>query len=215
MRDADSEDLWRSAAVAARMLAGWACLAVALLDLGMGIDLGAGTTDRSYLIFHVVLLLGGLLLLGMGRLPKRPRPLAYALTAALAVLAVVFAALPRTSTVCCMRGQAVRHGFPFTFLAWDVGEPQHFSISHAITDLVFWFLLGLLLLAVVTQVLPSRAVASPVEPARPATHAEERATQAEERATHPEGRAIQAEGLPPLPPGHERAAGDENVRGLP
>jgi len=150
MRDDGSEDLWAASAISARLIAGWACAAVAVLDLSMGLG------PRPYLIFHAMLLAGGLLLLTMGNLPKKPSPIGYAVTAALALLALVLAALPRTSTVCCMRGLAIRHGYPLTVLAWDDGQKRHFAPGHAVADLVFWFLAGLIVLAAVTQALPRR-----------------------------------------------------------
>ena len=191
MRDVGSEDLWVSSAIGARLMAGWACAAVGALNLSMGLD------PSPYLIFHTVLLAGGLLLLTMGKLPKTPGPIGYAVTAALAVLALVLAALPPTSIACCLGGLAVRHGYPLTILAWDAGQKRHFAPAYVVADLVFWSLAGLILLVAVTLVLPRRAVIAGPEPDwRPTggpTHAEEQAGA--------EGRA--------------RAADDESVRGLP
>jgi len=148
MRDADSQGLWASAAIGVRLIVGWACVAVGVLDLSMGLG------PRPYSIFHAVLLAGGLLLLAMGKLPRQPGPIGYAVAAALAVLALALAALPRTSAVCCMRDLAIRHGYPLTVLAWDDGQERHFSAGHAVADLLFWCLAGLILLVAVTMALP-------------------------------------------------------------
>lgn len=203
MRDAGSEELWASSAIGVRLIGGWACTAVGVLDLSMGLD------PRPYVIFHAVLLAGGLLLLAMGKLPKRPTPIGYAVTAALAVPALVLAALPRTSAACCMRDLAIRHGYPLTVLAWDDGRKRHFSPGHTVADLLFWCLAGLIVLVAATLVLRRRPAAATanaagaaandlaggaVESGRRATHAEDRAAAEVDRA---------------------RAADDENVGGLP
>lgn len=185
-----SDDLRTSLAIGARLLAGWACVAVGVLDLSMGIDTAPGTTDGSYLLFHLVLVAGGLLLLGLGRLRKTPTRFGYGVTTALAVLASAVTALPSTRIVCCLLDFDVRHGYPLTLVAWNRGQPRHFAPAHAVADLIFWMLAGVLLLVLVTQLRP--------EP-RPPAGAEGQPTHAEERAT--------AEPTP--------VADDENVGGLP
>jgi hypothetical protein len=198
------DDLRTSLVVGARLLAGWGCAAVGVLDLSMGIDTGVGPTDGPYLLFHVVVLAGGLLLLGLGRLPRSPSPIAYGVTAALAVLASVVAALPSTRNVCCLRGFAVRHGFPLTLLAWDSGRSRHFAAAPAIADLVFWFLTGMIVLTLGTQLLSRRPrAASDAAASRGAAP-----TGAGDRTTHAEEAAV-AE-VRPAP-----VAGDEDVGGLP
>lgn len=112
-----------------RLFCGCACIGVAVLDLVTGFQTG------SYLIFHLVILAGGLLLL------QRPlSPLGYAVAAVLAVLTVVVAALPASQEACCMRGLDVRHGYPLTVLGWDHRQAAHFAPAHTVADLVFWFL---------------------------------------------------------------------------
>lgn len=188
------DELRTSTVIGARLMAGWACAAVAVLDLSMGLEPG------SYLLFHLVLLAGGLLLLGFGKLPQTPTLPGYGVTVALAVLATVLAALPSTSTVCCLRTFDVRHGYPFALLAWDPGQGRHFAPAHALADLVFWFLIGLVLLALVTQALPTR---------RPAPDdAAEQAAPVEDQPTHAEGRAASEGAAAPV-------VDDENVGGLP
>ena len=217
MRDADSERLWASSAIGARLIVGWACVAVGVLDLSMGL------APRPYLIFHVVLLAGGLLLLSIGKLPRHPSPIGYAVTAALAVLALALAALPRTSDVCCMRDLAIRHGYPLTVLAWDDGQARHFSAVHAVADLLFWCLAGLFPLVAVALAVPRRratatSAAGAGTPPRTAEAEAAAATtvtdlaadtvESARRATHAEDRAG-------TETGHDRAADDENVGGLP
>jgi hypothetical protein len=121
----------------ARLLCGWACFAVAVLDLSMG----AGPVP--YLVFHVVLLVGGLLLLRQAAPPSR-----YATATALAALTSALAALPSTERACCMRDLDERHGYPLTMIGWDRGRPVHFAPAHAVADLVFWLLAWLFLLVV-------------------------------------------------------------------
>ena len=182
------DDLRTLLVVGPRLLAGWACAAVAVLDLSMGIDTGPGTTDGSYLLFHLVLLLGGLLLLGLGRLPRNPTPTGYAVTCALAVPALVLTALPSTRNACCLRSLEVRHGYPLTLLAWDQGQTHHFAPAHAFADLVFWLLTGLILLTVVTQLRPRpRPTPNHAAPTHTApNHAEARAFTEEQTPTIPD-----------------------------
>jgi hypothetical protein len=193
------DELRTSMVIGARLLAGWACTAVAVLDLSMGLEPG------SYLLFHLVLLVGGLLLLGFGKLPRTPNPSGYGVTLALAVLATVLTALPSTSTICCLRTFDVRHGYPLALLAWNPGQHRHFAPAHALADLVFWFLIGLVLLSLVTQVLPApqpaRADPAPDDAAGPEVRGDD-------RPAHAEGRAAADGAATPV-------ADDENVGGLP
>jgi hypothetical protein len=205
------DDLRTTMVIGARLLAGWACTAVAVLDLSMGLE------PSSYLVFHLVLLAGGLLLLGFGKLPKTPNPSGYGVISALAVLATVLAALPSTSATCCLRSLDVRHGYPLTLLAWDQGQSRHFAPAHAVADLVFWFLIGLLLLALVTQVRPGRRPA-PDEAAAPARpDAVEPPVRIGEDATAPRGedQPTHAEERAAAKDESAAVADDENVGGLP
>jgi hypothetical protein len=119
----------RTLLTGARLLLGWAFIAVAALDLVTGFQAGA------YLVFHLVLLAGGLLLL-----QKPLRPLVYAVIAVLAVVSVVVAALPSSEQACCMHGLDVRHGYPLSVVGWNLGRAHQFAAVHAVADLVFWFL---------------------------------------------------------------------------
>jgi hypothetical protein len=123
-------DLRTTLVTGARLICGWACTAVAVLDLLTGFETGL------YLAFHLVFLVGGLLLLAR----KPLKPFEYAVVTALAVLTTVVAALPSAERACCMRGLDVRHGFPLTVLGWNHGQQHHFAAAHTVSDLVFWFL---------------------------------------------------------------------------
>jgi hypothetical protein len=112
-----------------RLLAGWGFIAAAVLDLVTGFETG------PYLVFHLVLLAGGLLLL-----QKPLRPVNYAVITALAVLTVLVSAVPSNEQACCMRGLDVRHGYPLTALGWNHRQAAHFAPAHTIADLAFWFL---------------------------------------------------------------------------
>lgn len=197
MREAGSDDNFLETLTAgARLLTGWACVAVAALDLGMGVS----AHDGPYLLFHVVLLAGGLLLLAFDHVPKKPRPMAHAATAGFAIAATLISAIPRASSGCCMHYYAGRHGFPFAILA---SSPRRFVAGHVLADLLFWYLAGLIVLVVATLVLPARPALRITRPPHRPAHAEHRATghrATEHRAT---GQTV------------TDAASDENVRGLP
>ena len=152
MREGGPDDLRTTLVIGARLLCGWACVAVAVLDLFMGLETG------PYLLFHLVLLVGGVLLLGLGKLRK---PFSYAVIFALAVVTLVVAALPATSRACCMRGLDARHGYPLTVLGWDHGQQVHFAPAHAVADLTFWFLVWLLLRVALASLRPHPATPSP------------------------------------------------------
>jgi hypothetical protein len=193
MDDAEPDDLLTSSAMTIRLIAGWAGTALGALDLAMGVRVGRGSTDGSYLLFHVVLLLAGLLLLALGHLGTRPSRPGILAAALVTVGGLVIGALPATTVVCCLFDYAVRHGFPFTFLArdpggWRWGGPQ------LVADLLFWACVGLFVLVAVAAFRPGDRGARPDDTMAQPTHAEQRATAADEPV---------------------RAADDENVGGLP
>lgn len=126
-------DLRTTLTTGGRLLCGWACIAVALLDLLMG------AAATPYLVFHLVLLAGGLFLLGKSSPPSR-----YATATALALLTTVLAALPTTDEACCMRDLDVRHGYPLTVIGWNHGQQSHIGPAHVVADLVFWLLIWLM-----------------------------------------------------------------------
>jgi hypothetical protein len=138
-------DLRTTLVTGARLICGWACTAVAVLDLVTGFETGL------YLAFHLVFLVGGLLLLAR----KPLKPFQYAVVTALAVLTTVVAALPSAERACCMRGLEVRHGFPLTVLGWNHGQQHHFAAAHTVADLVFWFLCWMIAAVVLVTVHPT------------------------------------------------------------
>jgi hypothetical protein len=192
MGDAGTAALLTSSATTLRLIVGWAGTALGALNLAMGIDTGRGTTDGTYLLFHLVLLLAGLLLLALGHLRRRPSRLGLLAAALVTAGGLVISALPATAVGCCLLGYAVRHGFPFTLLARDPGGWRWDGLL-LIADLLFWACVGLFVLVPITLVWHGES-ARTLPAVRHPTHTEQRATAAAE---------------------HVRAADDENVGGLP
>jgi hypothetical protein len=178
-------DLRTTLVIGARLLCAWACIGVAVLDLFMG------AATIPYLAFHLVLLAGGVVLLGLGKLPKPLRPFEYGVIAATAIVTTVVTALPTTGSACCMRGLDVRHGYPLTLLGWNHSQPVHFAPAHTFAALTFWFLVWLLL----------RTLAGTLRPHRRPTVA---------HSTHAEDRAVE-----PSAQEQPERADDESVGGLP
>jgi hypothetical protein len=150
--------LLTSSVTVIRLLVGWSGTAVGILNLSMGAD------SVSYLVFHALLLITGVLLLGFDRLvgDRRPDRTAYLAGGGVTLLGLVLSAVPAT-TGCCMRDLAERHGFPFALLGRDPGTWQ-FSAGHTVADLVFWACFGAIVLVLVTRLRPARDV-PPREPA--------------------------------------------------
>lgn len=136
--------LLTSSVTVVRLLVGWSGTAIGVLNLSMGVDTG------SYLLFHALLLITGVLLLGVDRLlgDRRPDRTAYLTGAGVALLGPVLSAVPAT-TVCCMRDLTERHGYPFALLGHDPG-PWQVSFGHALADLVFWACLGVIAAVLIT-----------------------------------------------------------------
>jgi hypothetical protein len=175
MRDAapDDHDPLASFLIMARLMIGWCCVALGALGLLMGFG------DAHYATYQVVLLLGGLALLAFRPMVRRPRPIAYVIGGAVTVLGLVISALPGDSyVVCChLSGRAHPHGFPLAFLA-----SGHLDPWRALADLLFWALVGLIPLVVLTQLWPAPRPAPARErpAARTAGHAEQRAEVADD-----------------------------------
>ncbi|GAA2640730.1 hypothetical protein [Paractinoplanes durhamensis] len=159
-----------------RLLVGWACLALGVLNLAMGVTGATGGIDVPYLIFHLVVAAAGIILLGAGVLRRRPGPAAW-LTGTLITLAgLLISALPHTSAaVCCRSDYDTRHGFPFTLLA-EKDDHWRLDTGHALVDLLFWACIGifaLLAVMVATPATPARE-SEPAPSSAPPRHAEPR-----------------------------------------
>jgi hypothetical protein len=157
--------LGKSFGTALRLIVGWFCVLIGLLNLLAEADRRTGASDFAYLIFHVVLVVGGVMLLALGRLADDPGPVGYAAGGAVATIGLVGSAVPVISSVCCMSTSGARHGFPFSFLARADGGAGgwHIDGPHLIADLLFWGFAGLLAMVAValfrrvTSATPIRA----------------------------------------------------------
>ncbi|MBO3740427.1 hypothetical protein [Actinoplanes flavus] len=160
-------ELWPSIPAVLRVMAGWFLLGVGLLNLAVEAD--GGLTD-AYLVFHLALVAGGVLLLMRRRLiPSRPG----ILVGVVLTLAGMAATTVPTTTRCCMAEYPERHGFPYPFLGIDDGV--HVDVKYLVADLIFWTCAGLLVLAAIALVealLPERR--TPVDLTRYGGHAEPR-----------------------------------------
>ncbi|GIE83711.1 hypothetical protein [Actinoplanes regularis] len=137
----------------ARVMTGWLLFGAGLLNLATGVD---GTV---YVVFHVTVTLGGVVLLTLHRI--RPGRTEYAVATLVTVAGFGFG-LPPVTTRCCLAGYPERHGFPFPFLG--TGDGMHADLRYLGADLVFWACAGLVALAgtrAVERRLPERRV--PVE----------------------------------------------------
>jgi hypothetical protein len=186
MRTAADEEaapgLWTSFATALRLIIGWFCVTIGALNLIAEIDRPPGTPDEPYLIFHAVWLVGGILLLALASIGPNPGPAGYVAGGLVAAAGMIVSAVPATTTVCCLSAFPVRHGYPFTFLARDVGAGRwHLDNQHALADLTFWALLGLIVLVAISLFRPT-----PETPETPGKqgHREER-QQADQKTVGP------------------------------
>lgn len=178
---------WTSIGTALQLIVGWFSVAIGILNLLVEVDREPGEPDTAYLLFHTVLVVGGLLLLSLSRLTGRgrgPGTVGYAAGAAVLAGGMVISGIPVNTTVCCLPAYAVRHGYPFTFAARADGrDPSRWHVDgqHLVADLLFWGYGGLLLLVVVALVrrfsAPSPSPDEPAAAADPASvrsHAESR-----------------------------------------
>ncbi|WP_430780843.1 hypothetical protein [Actinoplanes sp. G11-F43] len=132
-----------------RVMTGWGLLGIGLLDIAVELD---GGLTITYLVFHLMLCAGGLLLLAH----RRPVPS----RAALAVTAVPVLA-----------GMVLQYPYRYR----DGASVDWFP---ACADLVFWGCAGLLLasgLAMLERLLPERR--TPVDLSHYTGHAEQRAAE--------------------------------------
>jgi hypothetical protein len=153
--------LWESFGTAVRLIVGWFCVAIGLLNLVVEADRRPGTPDRTYLLYHAMLLVSGALVLALGSIRPRPGVSGYAAFGAILVLGTAITAIPATVTVCCLSGFGERHGFPFTLVGHNAGGRWHLDSPHLLADLMFWGGAGLIVL--VLMVVLRDPVGSPDE----------------------------------------------------
>lgn len=160
-----SSALWPSIPAVLRVMAGWFLLGIGLLNLAVAFD---GGLTSAYLVFHVMLAIGGVLLL------RRRRPVAgraaRLIGAGLVTAGIVMTSLPDSSG-CCMHGVSDRHGYPFPFLG--TGGGLRVAPLYLVADLIFWVCAGLLVVAALSMIeqrLPERR--TPVDLSRYTGHAE-------------------------------------------
>lgn len=175
----EAPGLWTSFATALRLIVGWFCIAIGVVNLLVETD--SSEPDTAYFAFHVMIFIGGTLLLSVSLLPRGPSIAAYVTGAVTLIAGMVVSGVPVSSQVCCMTAFDVRHGWPFTFVARDDGAGEaarwHIDSQHLLADLLFWGYAGLILLVILTLV--QRTPAGDPQPlgAPPtgSTHAEQRA----------------------------------------
>jgi hypothetical protein len=138
---AERDDGWPSIPTVLRVMTGWFLFGAGLLDLVTGID------GVVYVVFHVTVTLGGVILLLLHR--AQPGRAGYAV-AALVTVAGLGLSLPPVTTRCCLAGYPQRRGFPFPFLGTGAGVHADFRYLGA--DLVFWMSAGLVALVAVRAV---------------------------------------------------------------
>ena len=145
--------LWASFGTALRLIFGWFSVAIGALNLLVVLDHSTGADDGPYLLYHATLLVGGVVLLALKWIRVTAGRAGLAAFGATLVVGTLVSAAPTTTTACCMPAFAVRHGFPYPFLARDdlpgAAGRWHLDAQHLLADLVFWSYFGLLALILV------------------------------------------------------------------
>src|SRR4051794_13686117 len=138
--DEEGPGLWESFFTALRLIVGWFCVAIGVVNLLVEVDRVDGEPDTGYFVFHAVLIVGGLVLLGVTWLGRRPGAPGYLTGVLVAAAGMAVSAVTVTSSQCCLRGFGVRHGWPFAFVARDdaAGEAGrwHVDSQHLLADLL-------------------------------------------------------------------------------
>jgi hypothetical protein len=147
--DEEAPGLWESFGTALRLIVGWFCVAIGVLNVVVEFDRPTGTPDLPYLLFHGMLLIGGMILLALGWIAPRPGFAGYLAGGAVLVFGTLLSAVPATTTVCCLPAFSIRHGFPFTFVARDPGQRWHIDSQHVLADAMFWGYAGLIVLVAI------------------------------------------------------------------
>jgi hypothetical protein len=146
--DDEAPGLWGSFGAALRLIVGWFSVAIGVLNLVAEVGRVPGP---AYLVFHVMLLLGGLLLISLGQGAAGTGPAGLLAGGGVLAAGMLLSALPVTNAVCCMSVFAVRHGYPFTFVARNDGGRWHIDSQHLLVDLLFWGYAGLIVLVLVAM----------------------------------------------------------------
>jgi hypothetical protein len=153
--DKDEEEA-HPARTALRLIVGWLCVAISVLNLTDEIGRPSGVSDVPYLIFHAVVLVGGMVLLALEWIGPKPGTAGYVAAGVVTGAGMIFSAL------------SVRHGYPFGFLVRNEGAAGrwHVDTPHAIADVIFWAYLGLMVLVVVSLLRRARKTRqAPEQPA--------------------------------------------------
>jgi hypothetical protein len=203
----EAPGLWTSFGTALRLIVGWFCVAIGVLNLLVEVDRNSGDPpDTPYFLFHVMLFVGGITLLAVSWLGRSPGVPGYLAGALVTTAGMVVSGIPVTSSVCCMTAFDVRHGWPFTFVARNEGAGEaarwHIDSQHLLADLLFWGYVGLIALVIgatarravtsdeLAPVPSGAAYAAPEAGASGAAHA---APEAGRTGAHAEQRALAAE----------------------
>jgi hypothetical protein len=194
--DAEAPGLWGSFGTALRLIVGWFCVAIGVLNLLVEMDRASGDPpDPAYFVFHAMLFVGGITLLAVSWLGRGPGLPGYLAGGLVAAAGLVISGIPVTNSVCCMSAFDVRHGWPFTFVARDEGVGAaarwHIDSQHLLADLLFWGYVGLIALVIVATV---RRVATP--DAAPPAAAPPAAAAGRGATAHAEHRALAGERRP-------------------
>ncbi|MFI5496503.1 hypothetical protein [Actinoplanes sp. NPDC051859] len=156
-----------AAGTALRLLVGWFSVLIGLLDLGVELDRFTGSPDVPYLVFHGMLLVGGVLLIYLSSAPVRPGATAALTGGSVLVAGFLLSAVPAGAAQCCLTTYSQQHGYPFAFAARDTGADWTVDYLHLTADLLFWGYVGLIALLVLTLIQrPGRPPGGTV-PARP------------------------------------------------
>jgi hypothetical protein len=138
-------DLWSSTLTILRLILGWACASLALLNLAMGLR------PPGYAVFHVVMLVAGAALLALGMLRKHPGRGAFLTAAAVTGAGLLVSAL-------------TNRGYPFRLS----------GAGLAAADLFFWACVGFFALLLVTMLRPDQRPTRTRPAGRATGHAERR-----------------------------------------
>jgi hypothetical protein len=131
-----------------RLLVGWFSIAIGILNLLVEIDRGGGANDGAYLAFHVMLVIGGALMVSFSRVAAGAGAAGYWAGGAVLVGGMILSGVRAFDAECCLSGYAVRYGYPFSLAASDAGT-WHLDGPRLVADLLFWGYAGLIVLVLV------------------------------------------------------------------